>query len=195
MGGGRDGAQKQIGTSYAVCTVHVGGVRVDGWMGGDRLTPRQRAVRVLIPSPIPLVRHQRLSPPLSRSPPPPVQFPEADTRWRCEDTEGARCVPSHKEEDAADSQIGEKHEEPDAGRKWVQEGEVARFASLEREIKTRFTVYSVTVALGRAEGTGCVGLAPDLHCFGCWGIGLNDSGAEGAEGAASRHLPSPVLSR
>lgn len=78
---------------------------IDGWTGSAQLTagPSGRVARVLSPPPIPLVWDQGR--PLLL-PPPPVQFPEVDTRWRCEDREGEKPVPSHEEEDAADGQIG-----------------------------------------------------------------------------------------
>lgn len=47
----------------------------------------------------------------------------------------AATLPSNQEEDAADGQVGEQHEEPDAGGKGVQEGEVARLAALEGKQK------------------------------------------------------------
>lgn len=79
---------------------------VDGCMGSARLTARPSGSG---PEP---VSHSsglapRSSPPApSCSPPLPMQFPEVDTRWRCEDREGEKPVPSHEEEDAADGQIG-----------------------------------------------------------------------------------------
>lgn len=44
-------------------------------------------------------------------------------------------LPSNQEEDAADSQVGKQHEEPDARGKGIQEREVARFAALEGKQK------------------------------------------------------------
>ena len=40
-------------------------------------------------------------------------------------------LPGHQKEDAADSQVGQKHEEPDTRREGIQEGEVAWPTSLK----------------------------------------------------------------
>lgn len=40
--------------------------------------------------------------------------------------------PCSQEENAADSQVGEQHEEPDSWREGIEEGEVARLPALEQ---------------------------------------------------------------
>lgn len=46
----------------------------------------------------------------------------------------------------------EKHEEPDAWRKWIQKGEVAGFASLEMEIKNKIhCTHLVRMVLGQGR--------------------------------------------
>lgn len=63
------------------------------------------------------------------------------------------------------------------------------------EIKTRFTVHSQHGPwVGRADRMGA-GSGPRLHSPGLWVTGLNDSGVEGVEGTAAKHLSSPDLSR
>lgn len=109
--GKKQGCRSNFGQAHLSALRTLADGRVDGWMGSTRSTAGQRAVQVLSPSPVPLIWHpliwhQGLINPLSCSPPPPLQFPEVDTRWRCEDRDGERSVPSHQEEDAADRQIG-----------------------------------------------------------------------------------------
>lgn len=68
-----------------------------------------------------------------------VPFPGSvsDTRWHREEGKGSATLPSHQEQDTADSQVGEQHEEPHSGRKGIQEGEVAGSAALGRQKKPK----------------------------------------------------------
>lgn len=119
----------------------VGDEHMDRWMGSVRLTAGQRAFQDPSPS-LGSVWHQSLLNHPLLLPPPPHAVPRVDTRWRCEDREGKERVPSHQEEDTADSQVSQKHEEPDSWREGVQKGEIARSASLEMETEARFTIHS-----------------------------------------------------
>lgn len=50
--------------------------------------------------------------------------------WLC-------TLPGHQKENTADSQVGQKHEEPHSRREGIQEGEVARSTSLKHTITQR----------------------------------------------------------
>lgn len=48
-------------------------------------------------------------------------------------------LPGHQKEDAADSQVGQEHEEPDSRGEGIQEGEVTRPASLKHTGRHKHT--------------------------------------------------------